>query len=59
MHYIATPTILEQAISEYQETSHNERVEFLEDQRREAEQPFDRTFGGIFKSSFPEKEEDE
>ena len=56
MHFLEVPTLLYSAIDKYRKCQHKERLEELGRIKNEAEKPFDRTFGGLFKSTFPEDE---
>ena len=58
MHYLVHLEWLTKAIEQYKATQEELRAESLEQLQNEAETgATDRTFGGVFKSSFPENEE--
>lgn len=58
MHYLANMELLKLAIEEYRRMEAELRSEYLEDMAsKDEERRADRTFGGVFKSSFPEHEE--
>ncbi len=60
MHYLANRALLMMAIEEYKKTEAKLRSEYLEDMAsKDKARRADRTFGGVFNSSFPESDEDE
>jgi len=53
MHYLMNLHLATAAIAEYERTAEEERSEYLESRSEEGRlREFDRTFGGVFKSSF-------
>ena len=52
-HYLGDSGLLDQAIKDYRQAEKRLEQEFLD----KCDAPPDRTFGGVFKSSFPRKED--
>ena len=58
MHYLQNKEALAAAITEYQQTKAELEVAFVHQFQADVQRAkFDRTFGGFFKSSFPDEEE--
>ncbi len=57
MHYLANQVLCSDAVTEYQQAKAELEGAFLRDQEAQVlKVRFDRTFGGFFKTSFPEDE---